>query len=94
MKENKCKSRKCKNKICGSNIAHLSRIEGQIKKLKEYIEEGKDCKDIAMLMKSVSNSFDSLKNKTMKNFIINEFGEKISDKKIERIEKIFNNYKK
>jgi len=30
---NKCNSKKCQNKICDSNINHLNRIEGQIKKL-------------------------------------------------------------
>ena len=90
----KCCSKKCQNKICNSNISHLNRIEGQIKKLKEYILEGKDCKDIAILMKSVSNSFESLKNKTMKNFIFNEFGEELTEKKKERIDEIFDNYKR
>ncbi len=82
------------NQFCDSNLNHLSRIEGQIKKLKEYISNGKDCKDIAMLMKSTSSSFESLRQKTMKNFILNEFGEKITKKNIKNIEEIFESYKK
>ena len=90
----KCNSKKCNNKDCNSNINHLNRIEGQIKKLKEYIEKGEDCKDIALLMRSVSNSFESLKNKTMKNFILNEFDGEITERKKKRVEEIFDNYKK
>ena len=80
--------------MCNSNMNHLNRIEGQIKKLKEYIKDGEDCKRIAMLMKSTSNSFESLKQKTMKNFVLNEFGKNISEEKINNINEIFESYKK
>ena len=92
--QNKCNSKRCLNNFCDSNLKHLNRIEGQIKKLKEYIENGESCKNIAMLTKSISNSFESLKNRTMKNFILNEFGKNISEEKIKNIDEIFESYGK
>jgi len=89
---NKCNSKKCQNRFCESNLNHLNRIEGQIKKLKEYIETGESCKKIAMLTKSISNSFESLKNKTMKNFVLNEFGKNVNEEKIKNIDEIFESY--
>ena len=92
----KCGSIKCNKKFCegGDNLKHLNRIKGQLEKLEEYIKNGEECKNIAMLMKSVSASFESLKNKTMKNFVLNELGENITKKQIENIETIFETYKK
>jgi DNA-binding FrmR family transcriptional regulator len=94
----KCNDKKCKYKSCDckDSLNHLSRIEGQIRTLKKYIEEGQKCEKVASLTTSIAKSFDSLRAKTLKNFFINDIlGEKkISKKDLERIEKIFKMYKK
>ncbi|RUM72108.1 MAG: hypothetical protein DSZ10_05440, partial [Sulfurovum sp.] len=89
----KSKERSCE---CKTTLNHLSRIEGQIRALKQYIEEGKRCKDVAMLSASIAKSFDTLRARTLKNFILNEvLGEaKIQSKKEEEIEEILKLYKK
>lgn len=90
--DKKCKTIKCE---CRESLNHLSRIEGQIKSLKKKIESGNDCKNISVLVKSISKSFDSLRNRTLKNFIKNEIfnAQKITKKQEEKIEKIFNLFK-
>ena len=98
MKEKKCNYKKCKNKICSckDSLNHISRIEGQIRTLKKYIEDGKKCEDVAMLTTSIAKSFDTLRAKTLQNFFINEIlpDKKLSKKESEKIEKIFKLYKK
>ena len=105
------KNRKCENKCCDmkdggkgkersceckTTLNHLSRIEGQIKALKQYIEEGKRCRDVAMLSASIAKSFDTLRARTLKNFILNDVlsGIKIPSKKEEEIDEILKLYKK
>ena len=90
MKKNNIKKCYCKN-----SLNHLSRIEGQIKSLKKKIEEGEKCEKVFLLTKSISKSFDSLKIRTLKNFLKNEILgiKKITKKEEDKIEKIFNLYK-
>ena len=77
------------------SLNHLKRIEGQIKTLKKYIEEGKRCEDVAMLTTSIAKSFDTLRAQTVKNFFINEILKgKVSQKDQEKIDAIFKLYKK
>ena len=78
------------------NIDHLSRIQGQIETLKKYMEEDKNCSDIAQLTTSIAKSFDSLRTKTLEGFIINELLEKenISSSKMEKLSRVLNLYKK
>jgi DNA-binding FrmR family transcriptional regulator len=91
----KCDSKKCQNDFCDSPLNHLNRIEGQIKKIKELIENGEKQEKIVILMKSVSASFESVKQKILKNFILEEINKnkKLSKKELENIEKIFNLFK-
>ena len=81
---------------CSNTINHLSRIEGQIKTLKKYIAEGKRCEDVALLTTSISKSFDTLKVKTLKNFLKNDIldSKNISKKDEEKIDRILKLYKK
>ena len=81
---------------CENNLNHLNRIEGQIRALKKYIEEGKKRKDVAMLSASITKSFDTLRARTLKNFVLNDIldGAKISIKKEKEIEEILKLYKK
>jgi len=91
----KCDNKKCQNDFCDSPINHLKRIVGQLNKIIEYVENGEKCKDVAMLLKSTSTSFESAKQKILKNFILNEISknEKITKKEKEKIEEIFNKFK-
>ena len=81
---------------CIKSLNHLNRIEGQIRTLKRYIEEGKRCEDVALLTTSITKSFDTLRAKTLENFFINEIllEQKLSKKDLEKIDKIFKLYKK
>jgi DNA-binding FrmR family transcriptional regulator len=78
------------------SIDHLSRIQGQIETLKKYMEEDKNCADIAQLTTSIAKSFDSLRTKTLEGFIVNELLEKenISSSKMEKLIRVLNLYKK
>jgi len=78
------------------SINHLNRIQGQIETLKTYMEEGKNCADIAQLTTSIAKSFDSLRMKTLEGFITNELlnHECLSIKKKDRLSQILNLYKK
>lgn len=92
-----CKKKTCKTDTCSCarSLNHIKRIEGQIKTLKEYIEEGKRCEDVAMLTTSIAKSFDTLRAQTIKNFFINEILKgKVSQKDQEKIDTIFKLYKK
>lgn len=57
---------------CRELKAHLSRIQGQINTLKEYIENDRDCRDIVNLSLSVGKSFDSYKAKLTEAFVSRE----------------------
>jgi len=85
--------RKC---TCKKSLNHLNRIEGQIKTLKKYIDEGRRCKDVAMLSASIAKSFDTLRARTLKNYILNDVlnGKKIEENQKEEIEQILKLYKK
>jgi DNA-binding FrmR family transcriptional regulator len=78
------------------SIDHLSRIQGQIETLKKYMEEDKNCADIAQLTTSIAKSFDSLRTKTLEGFIVNELLEKenISSSKMKKLIRVLNLYKK
>jgi DNA-binding FrmR family transcriptional regulator len=94
----KCCKKQVKNKKCAcrESLNHLSRIEGQIRTLKKYIEEEKRCEDVAILTTSIAKSFDTLRAKTLKSFFINEIlsNKELSKKDLLRIEEIFKLYKK
>jgi DNA-binding FrmR family transcriptional regulator len=78
------------------SVDHLNRIQGQIETLKKYMEEDKDCADIAQLTTSIAKSFDSLRTKTLEGFIMNELleHEKISSSKKEKLNRVLSLYKK
>jgi len=88
-----CERLKCS---CKDSLVHISRIEGQLKTLKDYINEGKKCEDVAMLTTSIAKSFDSLRVKTLKNFLLNTIlsDKKLSKKELESVDVILNLYKK
>jgi DNA-binding FrmR family transcriptional regulator len=61
---------------CKELKAHLSRIQGQINTLKDYIESDRDCKDIVNLSLSVGKSFDAYKAKLTEAYVSRELLEK------------------
>lgn len=93
----KCEDKKCKinSCICRETLNHIRRIEGQVVSLREKMEQGRDCENVAILTKSISKSFSSFRNRILKNFVKNELlnMEKLTKKQEEKIEDIFNLYK-
>ncbi len=98
--ENGCNKNCCKKVEkkceCKDLLNHINRIEGQIKTLKKYVNEGRRCEDVAMLSTSIAKSFDSLRVQTLRNFFINEIlaGIQLGAKDKKRIEDILKLYKK
>ncbi|MBF0299490.1 MAG: metal-sensing transcriptional repressor [Oligoflexia bacterium] len=66
-------------------LVHIKRIQGQLNTLVNYIEDGQNCKDIAMLTTSIAKSFDALRFRTLEGYIINDLlvGTKTSIEQIE-----------
>jgi DNA-binding FrmR family transcriptional regulator len=58
---------------CRTLVNHLSRIQGQIETLKEYLNEDQECKKVAFLLTSVAKSFDSLRASVVEKYIQREF---------------------
>lgn len=96
IKNMKCENKKSKKCSCKKSLNHLNRIEGQIKTLKKYLEQGRKCEDVAMLTTSVAKSFDTLRTTTLKNFLRNEVfvNQKVSKKMEETIDNVLKLYKK
>lgn len=57
---------------CQNLLPHLSRIEGQIRALKQKMESEHDCGEIVQLALSTTNSFKSFKSKLFEEFIKHE----------------------
>jgi len=76
-------------------LHHINRIEGQIKVLKKYIEEGKSCQKIAQLTASITQSFSALQIRTLEGFIRNQLlEEEINEEKRSQLESLLKLYKK
>ncbi|MFH1074209.1 MAG: metal-sensing transcriptional repressor [Candidatus Firestonebacteria bacterium] len=77
-------------------LIHIRRIQGQIDTLIKYIEQEKDCLDIAMLTTSIAKSFDALRFRTFEGFILNHVleGEKIPEKRLKTLNSLISLYKK
>ena len=77
-------------------LVHVKRIQGQIDTLVRYIEEGRDCSDIAMLTTSIAKSFDTLRFRTLEGFILNHLleGKKVPEEKIKTFASLISLYKK
>ena len=89
-----------KAKICKGRrketLAHINRIKGQINTLINYIEQERDCSDIAMLTTSIAKSFDALRFRTLEGFILNNLleGKRVSQNKIKTLNSLISLYKK
>ena len=84
-----------KNSRHKQTLNHLNRIEGQIKVLKTYIQEDRSCQEIAQLTASITQSFMSLKVRTLEGFVLHQLLKgKVSDQKREQLSEILKLYKK
>lgn len=84
-----------KNKRHKQTLNHLNRIEGQIKVLRTYIQEDRSCQEIAQLTASITQSFMSLKIRTLEGFVLHQLLEGRADKqKQEQLTEILKLYKK
>ena len=84
-----------KNDRYKQTLNHLNRIEGQIKVLKTYIQEDRSCQEIAQLTASITQSFMSLKVRTLEGFVLHQLLKgKVSDQKREQLTEILKLYKK
>lgn len=68
---------------------------GQLEKLREYVKNDADCKDIAALATSITKSCDSLRMRTLEGFLLHDISEsKLSEEKREELHKLIEYYKK
>lgn len=70
-------------KKCQSLLSHISRLEGQLRTLRQKIETEESCENIVPLALSTLKSFDSLRSKMVENFVENQLmnGLEVSVKK-------------
>ena len=57
---------------CKKLVTHISRLEGQLRSLKEKIENDQSCENIVPLALSATKSFDSLRAKMLEHFVKNQ----------------------
>lgn len=60
---------------CKAILSHISRLEGQLRRLKIDIEEDSSCQNIVQLSLSAAKSFDSLRAKIIEAYIQKHFVE-------------------
>lgn len=60
------------NEDCTQIVKHLNRIQGQIDALKEFVEQGKPCEDVAHLTKSIMTSFSSVRARIVQQMLAKE----------------------
>ena len=78
-------------------LIHIKRIQGQIDTLVKYIEQGKNCLDVAMLTTSIAKSFDTLRFRTLEGFIVNNIMDNKDipkEKRIKTLNSLISLYKK
>lgn len=76
-------------------LNHINRLQGQLNKLKDYVEKDATCEEIAALTTSASKSFDALRVRTLEGFLLNEIvNKKVNKKKIEQLRSLLNLHKK
>ena len=61
------------NSTCAPLIAHINRLEGQLRTLKNNIEANAECSTIVQLALSASKSFDSLRAKLVEEYVKEHF---------------------
>lgn len=76
-------------------LNHINRLQGQLRKLKDYVRDDAGCEEIATLTTSTAKSFDALRVRTLEGFILNELvGKKKDEKKLTQLKKILKLHKK
>ena len=78
-------------KDCKEIADHISRLEGQLKSLKNKVTDASSCEDVVHITLSTSKSFDSLKAKLVEGILRQKFLKKqtaSSNKELESLLKI------
>ncbi len=57
---------------CANILRHIQRIKGQLSTLERYVEDGRDCDDVAHLLKSVTASFGSVRSAIAEEMLMRE----------------------
>jgi len=67
----------------------LNVIEGQVRGIKQMIENDRNCEEIIMQMSAINKSLKSLSNNIIKNYLSNHIIDDIKNNKIESIDEVF-----
>lgn len=79
---------------CAKIVRHLSRIQGQIDALKNYIEENRSCEDVSHLTQSILTSFNSVRASIVEETLSRELkSNRLSPKDRERLHTVLALYK-
>jgi DNA-binding FrmR family transcriptional regulator len=76
---------------CKAILSHISRLEGQLRRLKVDIDENTSCENIVQLSLSAAKSFDSLRAKIIEAYIQENFlhGKAITLKEHKELESLY-----
>lgn len=77
---------------CQQVLHHISRLEGQLSRLKNDIEQNECCESVARLSLSVAKSFDSLRAKIIEAYIQNDLlkNKPISPQTLKDLDSLYN----
>lgn len=76
-------------------LNHINRLQGQLNKLKSYVENDATCEEIASLTTSTAKSFDALRVRTLEGFLLNEIvNRKVNKKKVKQLRNLLKMHKK
>ena len=67
----------------------LNVIEGQVRGIKQMIENDRNCEEIIMQMSAINKSLKSLSNNIIKNYLSNHIIDDIKNNKLESIDEVF-----
>lgn len=70
-------------------IIRLSRLEGQVRGVKQMIENDRECDDILIQVSAIIHSLKSLGNNILKEHIATKVSENLKKGKLEDIEEVF-----
>lgn len=78
-------------KNCTDILNHISRLEGQLRRLKADIEHEKSCETVVQLSLSAAKSFDSLRAKIIAAYIQEHFieGNNVSSTAMQELESLY-----
>ena len=75
-------------------ISRLNRIEGQIRGVKNMIEENADCDDVLIQLKSIENATRSISNYVLENHLYTCVADNLKNGNLEMLDEIVHLFKK